>query len=283
MSSLFSVGERHEERPVAVVHVPGLVGLYREEHGRQQVVAVCRGLRRHRDEERVGERGLGDDLQVDVAGRDRIARDEALAELPTDGAGVVVGEGFFGDVEACGVDVVFHVLALEVHLDRRVADLVDHLEREPVVDLGVRHRLREERHGPGRGDLRERDDGEEELLPLHPPRLHLAPHVPAHRAVDGPIDPVVFLLLHGEVGLQDLLHRVLLGALRQRVVGLVLRVLLYKGRLPGELLDLLVSLGNASARHAMHLLSASLPLRNVVLFPRAPFPSTRAFPYEVPL
>ncbi len=148
MSSLFSVGERHEERPVAVVHVPGLVGLYREEHGRQQVVAVCRGLRRHRDEERVGERGLGDDLQVDVAGRDRIARDEALAELPTDGAGVVVGEGFFGDVEACGVDVVFHVLALEVHLDRRVADLVDHLEREPVVDLGVRHRLREKRHGP---------------------------------------------------------------------------------------------------------------------------------------
>jgi hypothetical protein len=223
--------------------VAALVGLDGVEDGRQQVVAVGRGLARHGHEQDVGERRLGDDRQVDVGGGDRVAGDEPLAELAPDRARVAVREALLGQVEPRRVDVVVHVEPLEVHLDRRVADLVDHLDGEPVVDLGVRHRVDGQRHGARGGDLRERDDGEEQLLPLHPALLDLAEHVAADRPVHRAEHAVVLLLLHREVGAQDLLERILLGRLLERVVGRVLVDRFHERRLPGELLDLLVSLG----------------------------------------
>ena len=219
------------------------------EHRRQQVVAVGGRLAGHRHEQDVRERGLCDDRQVDVRCGDRVTRDEALAELTADGAGVAVGEALLGDVEPGRVDVVVHVQALQVHLDRRVPDLVDHLNREAVVDLGVRDRVDRQWHGAGSGDLREGDDREEELLPLHPPLLDLAEHVAADRAVHRAEDPVVLLLFHREVGAQHLLERILLGGLLERVVGGVLLHRLDERRLPGQLLDLAVRLRDACPTH----------------------------------
>src|SRR5919112_1158166 len=247
------IAHRHNQRGVAVADMPRLVGLGREEYGGQQEVAVGRGLGRHRHEQNVREGGLGHGLQVDVARRDRVASDERLAELAADGTRVVVVEGLLGNVEPGGVDVVLHVLALQVHLERRVTNLVDHLNREPVVELRIGHRFGQERHGPRGRDLGERDDAQEELLPLHPPGLHLTEHVPANRPVNGAVDPLVLLLLHREVGLQDLLHRFLRLSVRERVVGLVPRVLLDVRRLPGHLLYLVVSFGKPLFRHELYL------------------------------
>ena len=248
------VRERHEDDRVAVGDVAALVGLHRVEDRRQQVVAVGRGLARHRDEEDVGERRLGDDRQVDVGGGDRVTGDEALAELAADRAGVAVREPLLGQVEAGRIDVVVHVEPLEVHLDRRVTDLVDHLNREAVVDLRIRNRVDGQRHRAGGGDLRERDDAQEELLPLHPALLDLAEHVAADRAVHRAEHAIVLLLLHREVGAQDLLERVLLRCLLERVVGRVLVDRLHERRFPGQLLDLLVSLRDARSAHECSLL-----------------------------
>src|SRR4051812_24307546 len=126
-----------------------------------------------------------------------------------------------------------------------MTNLVDHLDRQAVVQLGVRDRPDRQRHRAGGGDLGEWDDAEEELLPLHPALLDLAEHVAADRAVHRAEHAVVLLLLHREVGAQDLLERILLGRLLERVVGRVLVDRLYEGGLPGELLDLLVSLRDA--------------------------------------
>ena len=128
------------------------------EDGRQQVVAVGGGFRGHRDEERVGEGRLGDDREINVGRGDRVAGDEAFAELPADRAGVVVGERFFGDIEPGGIDIVVHVELLEVHLNRRVPNFVDHLHREAVVDFGIRNGADRQRHRAGGRDLGEGDD-----------------------------------------------------------------------------------------------------------------------------
>src|SRR6185295_5530712 len=102
-----------------------------------------------------------------------------------------------------------------------------------------------------RADLRQRDDAQEQLLPLQPALLHLPEHVAADRAVGSTVDAVVLLLLHGEVGPEDLLERVLLGGLAERVVGSVLHVRLVVLRLPGKLLDLLMSLGQTLPTHCI--------------------------------
>ena len=252
------VGQRHQQRRVPVADVPRLVGLHRVEHRRQQVVAVRGGLGRHRDEQRVGERRLGHDRQVDARRGDRVTGDEALGELPADGAAVVVLEVAQAGVEAGRVDVVVHVQALEVLLDRRVPDLVDHLDGLAVVQLRVGHGAEQQRHRPRGRDLGQRDDGQEQLLPLQPALLHLAEHVAADRAVRGAVHPVVLLLLHREVGPQDLLERVLLLRLLEGVVGPVLRDRLVVRRFPGQLLDLLVGLRHALATHGH---SSSLAVR----------------------
>ena len=193
------VGQRHQQRGVAVADVPGLVRLHRVEHRRQQVVAVGGGLGGHGHEQRVGERRLGHDREVDARRGDRVAGDEALGELPADRPAVVVLEVAQAAVEARRVDVVVHVQALEVLLDRRVPDLVDHLDRLPVVQLRVRYGPEQQRHGPRGRDLRQRDDRQEQLLPLQPALLHLAEHVAADGAVLRAVDAVVLLLLHREV------------------------------------------------------------------------------------
>ncbi len=239
----------HQQRGVAVGDVPGLVALDGVEDGRQQVVAVGGGLGGHGHEQRVGERGLGDDRQVDARRGDRVARDEAFRELTADGPAVVVLEVPQAAVEARRVDVVVHVQALEVLLDRRVPNLVDHLDRLAVVQFRVRDRAEQQGHRAGGGDLRQRDDRQEQLLPFQPALLDLTEHVAADRAVLRAVDPVVFLLLHREVGTEHLLERVLLLRLLERVVSSVVahgRVVL---RFPGEFLDFLVGLGHALAAH----------------------------------
>ncbi len=94
-----------------------------------------------------------------------------------------------------------------------MTNLVDHLYRQPVVDLGgVGHRVDGHRHRAGRRDLGgERDDRQEQLLPFQPAFLDLAEHVAADGAVHGAVHAVVLLLLHREVRPHDLLQRVLLG------------------------------------------------------------------------
>src|SRR3954449_8616270 len=93
------------------------------------------------------------------------------------------------------------------------------------------------------------------LLPLHPPLLDLAEHVAADRAAHRAEDAVVLLLLHPEVGAQDLLERVLPRGLLERVVGRVVVDRLDERRLPGQLLDLLVGLRDACSAQGRHLLS----------------------------
>ena len=119
----------------------------------------------------------------------------------------------------------------------------------PLCSSGFGHRAEQQRHRAGGGDFRQRDDGQEQLLPFQPALLHLAEHVAADRAVLRAVDPVVLLLLHREVGPEHLLERVLLLRLAERVVRAVVahrRVVL---GFPGELLDLLVGLGHALAAH----------------------------------
>jgi len=120
------------------------------EHGGQQEVAVGRGFGRHGHEQRVRERCLRDDRQVDRCRGDGVTGDETLGELPADGPAVVVLEVAEAVVEAGRVDVVVHVQALEVLLDRRVTYLVDHLDRLAVVQLGVGDRAEQQRHGARR-------------------------------------------------------------------------------------------------------------------------------------
>ena len=243
------VGQRHQQGGVPVADVPRLVRLHRVEHRRQQVVAVGSGLGGHGHEQRVGERRLGHDRQVDARRGDRVTGDESLGELPADRPAVVVLEVAQAVVEARRVDVVVHVQALEVLLDRRVTYLVDHLDRLAVVQFRVGHRAEQQRHRPRRRDLRQRDDRQEQLLPLQPALLHLAEHVAPDGPVLGAVDAVVLLLLHREVGAQDLLQRVLFLGFLERVVGAVLGYRLVVLRLPGELLDLLVSPGHTLATH----------------------------------
>jgi len=234
------VRERHQDDRIAVGDVTRLVGLHRVEHRRQQVVAIGRRLGGHRHEQDVRERGLGDDRQIDVGRGDRVAGDEPLAELAADRAGVAVRERLLGDVEPGRIDVVVHVQTLEVHLDRRVTNLVDHLDRQAVVQLRVGNRVDHERHRPRSRDLRERDDAQEQLLPLHPALLHLAKHVPPDRAVHRAEHAVVLLLLHREIGAQDLLERILLLRLIEYIVSRELLDGRDERRLPGQLLNLLM-------------------------------------------
>src|SRR5207253_9369544 len=100
----------------------------------------------------------------------------------------------------------------------------------------------------------ERDDAQEELLPLHPALLDLAEHVAADRAVHRAEDAIVLLLFHREVGAQDLLERILLRRLLERVVRRVLLDRRDERRLPGQLLDLLVRFGDAGPTHCSLLL-----------------------------
>ena len=99
---------------------------------------------------------------------------------------------------------------------------------------------------------------QEQLLPLHPALLDLAEHVAADGAVHRAEDAVVLLLLHREVGAQDLLERILLGRLLERVVGRVLVDRLDERRLPGQLLDLVVGLRDAGSAQGRHLLLGSV-------------------------
>ena len=236
------------------------------EHRRQQVVAVGGRLGRHRHEQRVGERRLGNDGQVDARRGDRVTGDEALGELPADRSAVVVLEVAQARVEAGRVDVVVHVQALEVLLNRRVPDLVDHLDCLAVVQLRVGDGAEQQRHSPSRGDLRQRDDGEEQLLPFQPALLHLPEHVAADGAVLGAVHAVVLLLLHREVRAQDLLERVLLLRLLERVVRSVLRYRLVVDRLPGQLLDLLVGFRHTLTAHG-HSFAVGGCRRLLLLFP----------------
>src|SRR5204862_1115988 len=107
----------------------------------------------------------------------------------------------------------------------------------------------QQRHRPRGRNFGQRDDAQEELLPFQPALLHLPEHVATDRAVLGAVYAVVFFLLHGEVGPQHLLERVLLRRLAEGVVSPVLRDRLVVLGLPGQLLDLLVCPGHTLATH----------------------------------
>ncbi len=241
--------QRGHQQRVAVADVAALVGLHRKEHGRQRVVAVARGFRRHGDEKRVGERRLGDDGQIHAGGRHRIAGDEAFTELAADRGRVALAEGFFRDIEPCRVDVVLHVPLLQIHLDGRVTELVDHLHGESGPEVLAGRQPRHHRHRTGGGNFREGNDGEEQLHPLHPARLDIAEHVAAQRRVERAVDAVVLLLLHREVGAQHLLHRIA-RRLGDLVVGRKRHRFLDIGRVPTEVGNLLGRLahGNTALR-----------------------------------
>ena len=232
---LFQHGHQHG---VAVADMAALVGLHRQEHGRQGVVAVAGGFRRHGDEQRVGERRLRDHGQIDVGRGDRIAGDEAFAELAADGGGIALAERGFGNVEAGRIDVVLHVPLLEVHLDGRVTELVDHLHGEPGPKILTRREARDHGHGPCRGNLGEGDDRQEQLHPFDPARLDVAEHVAAQRGVQCAVDPVVLLFLHREVGAQHLPHGIL-RRLGDLVVGREGHRFLHVGWIPSQIGNLL--------------------------------------------
>ncbi|OMP13571.1 hypothetical protein COLO4_01399 [Corchorus olitorius] len=238
--------QHRHQHGMAVADVAGFVALHRQEDGGQGVVAIARRLRRHGDEQGVGEGGLGHDLEVDVRCGDGVAGQESLTELPADGGGVAFAERLLGDVEPGRVDVVLHVPFLEVHLDRRVPELVDHLHGEAGAKVVARRQLAQRRHRPGRRDFREGDDRQEQLHPLDPARLDVAEHVAAQGSVQRAIDAVVLLLLHREIGAQDLLHRVA-RRLGDLVVGREAHRLLDVGRRPAEVGDAPRRLGDADA------------------------------------
>ena len=100
-------------------------------------------------------------------------------------------------------------------------------------------RVDRQRHRAGSRDLRERNDGQEELLPLHPPLLDLAEHVAPDRAVHRAEYTVVLLLLHREVGAKDLLQRVLLRGPSRTCSRSGTSRPARRRWVPGELLDLL--------------------------------------------
>ena len=124
-----------------------LIRLDRQEHGWQRVVAVAGGFRRHRDEKRVREGRFGDHCQIDAGGGDRIAGEEAFGELAPNRGGVALAERGFRDIEPSRIDVVFHVPLLQIHLNRRVAQLVDHLHREAGAQLFAGRQAADHRHG----------------------------------------------------------------------------------------------------------------------------------------
>ncbi len=112
-----------------------LIRLDGQEDRRQRVVAVARGFRRHRDEQRVGEGRFGHHCQIDAGGGDRIAGEEAFRKLAPDRGGVALAERGFRDVEPGRIDIVLHVPLLQIHLNRRVAQFVDHLHGEARAQL----------------------------------------------------------------------------------------------------------------------------------------------------
>ena len=231
---------------MAVADMAAFIGLHRKEHGRQRIVAVARRFRRHGDEQRVGERRLGDHRQIDVGGSDGIAGQEALGELTADGGGVALAERGFGDIEPGGIDIILHVPLLQVHLDRRVTELIDHLHREAGAQLFAGRQPTDHRHRARRRDFRERDDRQEQLHPLDPARLDVAEHVAAQRGIQRAVDAVVLFFLHREVGAQHLLHRVA-RRLRDLVVGREGHRLLDVARRPAKIGDALRRFGNAYA------------------------------------
>src|SRR5260370_553784 len=88
-----------------------------------------------------------------------------------------------------------------------------------------------------------------------PAVVELGEHVGADGAVGRSVDPVVLLFLHREVRPQDLLERILLLGFGECVVRAILGDRLVIERLPGQLLDLLMSLGQTLATHVSPQLS----------------------------
>jgi hypothetical protein len=231
---------------MAIADMPALVRLHRQEDGRQRIVTVAGGLRRHGNEQCVGEGGLGHHGQVHAGGGHRVAGDEAFGELPADGGGIALSEGFLGDVEAGRIDVVLHVPFLQIHLDRRVTELVDHLHGEAGSEFLTGRDAGNHRHRSGGGDFREGNDGQEELHPLDPARFDVAEHVAAQCRVERAIDAVVLLFLHREIGPQNLFHRVA-RRLVDLVVGRKRHRFLHVGRIPAEVGNLLGRLADGDS------------------------------------
>src|SRR5260221_10506482 len=94
-----------------------LVRLYRQENSWQQIVTISSRFRWHRHKQRIGEGGFSNNLEINVSRCNRIASDETLSKLTPDGSRITPVEGLLGGVEAGRVDIVLHIVALQMHLD----------------------------------------------------------------------------------------------------------------------------------------------------------------------
>ena len=242
--------EDGQQRRVAVGDVPRLVGLHRQVGGRQREVAVARRHIGQRDEHDVRERRLRHDLQRERA-LDRIADDEVREHVQPRVRQHRARERLRPEVPAGGVGDVLGVPPRERHLHPRVADLVDELDVVAVAQLVVGNRAHQHRHAAAGADLGVVGDHDERLQDLQPPLVRLVRHVGADGGVEPAVDALVLLELHRQVLPHDVLHRVL-GLVREPVAGRIADRWLVVGRLPPELRDARVGLGDAAAGQDVH-------------------------------
>ena len=169
-----------------------------------------------------------------------------------------VAERLRPEVPAGGIGHVLGVPARQRHLQPGVADLVDELDVVAVAQLVVGDRAHQHRHAAPGADLGEVGDRDERLEDLEPALVGLVRHVGAHRRVVAPVHALVLLELHRQVLPHDVLHRVL-GLVREPVARGVADGGLVVGRLPTELRDPLVGLGDAATAGCGAHLNLSLP------------------------
>ena len=238
------IGEDGREGAVPVRHVPGLVRLDAQEDARGHHVALSGGHLRGRDEERIGVRGLGDDLEVHDP-LDGVADEEGLegvARRPAEEVGPLELQPVC-EALALTRGAVPGEVPVQVHLLVGVPHLVDHLGLVALAQLLVVDGVDELGARLARRVLGEVDDGEDDLEQVQPAALgHRRGVDPREHVLERAVLAVVLLLLHGDVLADE-------GAewiLRPRGDPVLRRVavtpLLVGGR-PLQVLDALVGLG----------------------------------------
>src|ERR1700730_16946463 len=98
-------------------------------------MTVTRRFRRHWPHTRFGKGRLGASLEINVRRRYSITGEEAFGKLTANGSRIALGKGHFGNVEPSRVNIILHVPLLEIHLDGRMAQFVDHLHGESGLQI----------------------------------------------------------------------------------------------------------------------------------------------------
>ncbi len=202
-----------------------LVGLDREEHRRRDLVAIGRRPFRHRDDQRIGEAGFADELQIDralhgVAGDESIGED-ALHALPqrADGAGAT------RVIMAGRIVIVLRKIVIDESALMRVANLIEHLREIAVLLLGGGGRVPQHRRTRDRIIFADLEEVRDHLHRLAPARMNLIAGAETREAVEQSAElPLVLGRLHAGVFLGDDLE-LLLGLVRHTVFGRVFRAI----------------------------------------------------------